>query len=450
MKATFWAGVLLLLIGAPAILFFLSSPVKIDLQPVPAVVGPATRFDVKVTGAHGARIVQVSLDQGSAHAQAGLQREANYFTFWRAKQPPASFPISIGADPKLGFRGGPAKLTVQATANNLRGQTTMRVFDVAINLDPPSVSTTSQRIYITQGGAGLVTFKVSGYWTEAGVRIGNYRFRSFPMPGSKSPAERFCLFAWPWDVPASERALVYASNPAGATATADFAYSVKPKQWRRRQIALDDKFVAKALGELDPQGSGDPIERFLRINRQMRVENNRTLAGLRLQTVEQFLWPPPFKQMSNTQVEALFADIRTYAYQGKAIDQQTHLGFDLSRVARSPVEAANDGKVVFAGFLGIYGNCVVVDHGYGLQSIYAHMSEIAVKPGDSVKRDQTLGRTGATGLAAGDHLHFSMQIDGVQVNPLEWWDLHWIQDRILSGLPAGAGPSAARPKESKP
>jgi murein DD-endopeptidase MepM/ murein hydrolase activator NlpD len=442
-KTTFWAGVLLFLIGTPAILFFLSAPVAIDVQPAPAAIGPASQFTVKVSGPHGARVVQVSLAQGEAQTQAGLQRESNLWMFWRSKQAPATYPIGIGANPKLGFKGGPAKLTVQATSNDLRGQTTVRVFDVTINLDPPRVTADGEQHYITQGGAGLVTFKVTGYWTEAGVSIGKYRFRSFPVPGAKSPDDRFCLFAWPWDVPATEQAVVYASNPAGATATAPFWQKVKPEQWRQRRIALDDKFISKALGELDQQGSGDPVERFLRINRQMRVENNRTLAGLRLQTAEKFLWTPPFKQMTNTQVEAQFADIRTYTYSGKAIDQQTHLGFDLSRVARSPVEAANDGQVVFAGFLGIYGNCVVVDHGYGLQSIYAHMSEVSVKPGDAVKRDQPLGRTGATGLAAGDHLHFSMQIDGVQSNPIEWWDAKWIENRILSKLPSSTVPAAA-------
>jgi murein DD-endopeptidase MepM/ murein hydrolase activator NlpD len=96
------------------------------------------------------------------------------------------------------------------------------------------------------------------------------------------------------------------------------------------------------------------------------------------------------------------------------------------------VPAANDGRVVLADKLGIYGNCVVVDHGYGLQSIYGHLSEFAVKAGDTVKKGQSLGRSGSTGLAGGDHLHFSMQVDGVQVNPIEWWDEHWIKDRILS------------------
>jgi murein DD-endopeptidase MepM/ murein hydrolase activator NlpD len=442
-KTTLLAGALLVLIGVPAVLFYLSAPAVIDVSPAPSVIGPSTQFGVNVASPHGIRVLQVSLDQGAAHTQAGLQREAVWLTFWRTKQPPAVYPVKIGADPKLGFKGGPAKLTIQAVANNLRGKVTARVYDVTINLDPPSVSASDELLYINQGGSALVRFRVSGYWTESGVKVGKYRFRSYQVPGSASPGDRFCLFAWPWDVAVSEQAAVYASNPAGAQASAVFRYQVSPRAWRRRSLPLDDRFISKAVGELDPGGSGAPIERFLRINRQMRDENNRTLAGMRLQTTEQFLWTPPFKQMLNTQVEALFADIRSYMYAGKKIDEQTHLGFDLSRVARAPVEAANSGKVVFAGPLGIYGNCVVIDHGYGLQSIYAHLSEITVKPGEMVKRDQIFGRTGATGLAAGDHLHFSMQIDGVQVNPIEWWDAEWIQNRILSQLPANAVPPAA-------
>jgi murein DD-endopeptidase MepM/ murein hydrolase activator NlpD len=111
-----------------------------------------------------------------------------------------------------------------------------------------------------------------------------------------------------------------------------------------------------------------------------------------------------------------------------------HLGFDLSVTQHVAVAAANDGQVVYAADLGIYGNCVVLDHGYGLQSIYGHLSEIGVKPGDMVKKGQALGRSGSTGLAGGDHLHYSMQVDGVQVNPVEWWDDHWIHDRIRSKL----------------
>ena len=132
-------------------------------------------------------------------------------------------------------------------------------------------------------------------------------------------------------------------------------------------------------------------------------------------------------------------------YNGKDVDQQTHLGFDLAVTARVPILAANDGRVVHSGWLGIYGNCVVIDHGLGVSSLYGHMSSIDVKVGDSVTKGQTLGRSGMTGLAAGDHLHFTMLVGGHPVNPVEWWDPHWMQDRVERKLMEENGATNAAP-----
>ena len=116
-------------------------------------------------------------------------------------------------------------------------------------------------------------------------------------------------------------------------------------------------------------------------------------------------------QLGNSQVEASFADHRTYLYSGKEVDQQVHLGFDLAVTAGVPVAAANAGKVLHAAWLGIYGNCVIVDHGMGVASLYGHLSSIDVKVGDTVTKGQALGRSGMTGLAGGDHLHFTMLVE---------------------------------------
>src|SRR5207344_251762 len=137
-----------------------------------------------------------------------------------------------------------------------------------------------------------------------------------------------------------------------------------------------------------------------------------------------------FHPFTNSAVEAAFADHRTYMYGGKEVDRQTHLGFDLARVVNSPVVAPNKGKVMHAGPLGIYGNCVILDHGMGVQSLYGHLSSFQVREGEEVHKGQTLGLTGQTGMAGGDHLHFSMMVDGQFVNATEWWDPHWIQDRV--------------------
>jgi murein DD-endopeptidase MepM/ murein hydrolase activator NlpD len=272
---------------------------------------------------------------------------------------------------------------------------------------------------------------LSGYWTDAGVRAGPYSFRTWPLAGSKT--ERFSLFAFPWDLPADTMPFFFAKNP-GAESKATFWYKVFPKKFRSRDLEIDDKFLEKVVTQIDPMGSGDLLPRFLKINGELRKKNNQTLADLRLKTADHFLWKDAFLQLANSKVESQFADKRSYIYKGKKVDEQVHLGFDLSVTQHVAVSSANDGKVVYADDLGIYGNCVVVDHGYGLQSIYGHLSELGVKPGDMVKKGQSLGKSGSTGLAGGDHLHFSMQVDGVQINPVEWWDEHWIKDRVRSKL----------------
>jgi murein DD-endopeptidase MepM/ murein hydrolase activator NlpD len=428
--------VIALALGAPLLLLLLSTSPAVTVESPLRVIGMEAPVAVRVTSPHGVRRVSAELEQdGNRYRVFEAARPARRFAFLRHHEAPAEFRFTVGKKSAPALHDGKARLLVEAQANDFRAATAAAALDIEVNTKAPQVTADGFQHYINQGGAELVTFTVSGYWTEAGVRVGPYTFRSFPMPG-RPAGERFAIFAFPWDVPADTVPVVYASNPSGAQAVAHFWCKVFPKKFRSRDLQLSDAFLDKVVEEMDPNGSGDKLARFLKINGEMRRQNNQTLRDLRLKTADRMLWSGPFWRYGQTESE--FADHRTYVYKGKVVDHQTHLGFDLADLQRAPVVAANDGTVVFAGRLGIYGNCIVVDHGYGLQSVYGHLSQIAVKPGESVKRGQEMGRSGATGLAGGDHLHFSMQIDGVQITPVEWWDEHWIHDRILSRLPAKA------------
>jgi murein DD-endopeptidase MepM/ murein hydrolase activator NlpD len=236
---------------------------------------------------------------------------------------------------------------------------------------------------------------------------------------------------------------VFARDAAGNTARADFDSRTFPKPFKKSRIQLDDRFLDRVVpaileGTTEVKPEGDTLEKFLVINGELRKKNAAKIASFAKQTSPEMLWDGVvFHPFTNSAVESAFADARTYVYKGKDVDQQTHLGFDLASIAGNPVVAANRGKVLFAEELGIYGNCVIIDHGMGVQSLYGHLSSIAVKAGDMVEKEQTLGRSGMTGLAGGDHLHFTMLVNGQMVNPVEWWDPHWIQDRILLKLQMG-------------
>ena len=183
----------------------------------------------------------------------------------------------------------------------------------------------------------------------------------------------------------------------------------------------------------------DLVASFLRINGDLRRQNSKTIAEQAEETSRELLWTDAFQALGNASVEAGFADNRTYFYQGKEIDRQVHLGFDLAVTQRISILAANTGVVLYAADLGIYGNCVIVDHGLGVQSLYAHLSSIDVKAGDRVEKGHALGRSGMTGLAGGDHLHFTMLVNGHPVNPVEWWDSKWMQDRVLRKIAEAGG-----------
>jgi len=425
---------LIALIATPiGTLYVLSSHTKVEFAPQPKAIGGNTPITVHVANPHGLRRFTAILEQNGARATIfETKTPPDRIKFWLAQFPDHDIHFDAGSQQDQNLKEGKARLVIEAQSNDLRATTDTIATDVDVVLRPPSVTADGFQHYINQGGSEMVLLTPSGYWTEAGVRVGNDTYRSFPVAGSTT--QRLSLFAYPWDMPLNTVPIVYVKNSAGTEATARFWFKVFPKKFRKRDLPIDDKFLDKVVNQIDPGGTGDLLARFLKINGEMRRANNKTLADLRFKTAEKFLWTEPFLQLANSKVESEFADVRSYIYKGKKVDQQVHLGFDLAVTAHTPVLASNDGKVVWAALLGIYGNCIVVDHGYGLQSIYGHLSSIAVKEGDMVKRGQEMGKSGSTGLAGGDHLHYSMQVEGVEVNPVEWWDAHWIKDHVQDRL----------------
>jgi murein DD-endopeptidase MepM/ murein hydrolase activator NlpD len=297
---------------------------------------------------------------------------------------------------------------------------------------------------VNQGGCDMVVYRVGPSAIESGVVVGETFFPGFPLPGATDARTRFAIFAFPYDAPASTQARLRARDEAANETLANFHLRVSRKAFRSRSLAVDDGFLDKVVPEILSQSpllqdQGDLLKNYLAINGDLRKANNASLAALAGQSQTRFLWSRPFQQLGGSKVEASFADRRTYTYKGRDVDRQDHLGYDLASTANASVSASNDGVVALAEYFGIYGNTVVLDHGYGLLSLYGHLSSFDVKAGDEVKRGQSLGRTGATGLAGGDHLHYSMILHSVQVDPKEWWDPHWIEDRITAKLAQFSG-----------
>ncbi|MBV9075377.1 MAG: M23 family metallopeptidase [Acidobacteria bacterium] len=422
---------LFLIVLAVILLVAFSTTPAINVPASVKVIGQATPITVTISDPHGVRRASAYLEQNDQrYTLVTVERTSRRFR-WARNEPEKTLQFTAGSRSLPQLKDGPARLIVEATSNDFRGKTAEAVRDVTVATRPVTLSVDSDQHYLYVGMADLVTYTVSGSATSSGVRVADESFRGWPMPSGK-PGD-FSLFAFGWNIPTNTVPVVYATGPGGdeahGTMTVVFPKREQPR-YRVRDLQIDDKFMQKVVDELDPNGSGDLVARFVRINSEMRKANNETLASLKNKTEPKFLWSQPFQQQPNTKVEANFADLRNYIYHGQKIDQQTHLGYDLSSTSHVGVQASNDGRIVYAAPLGIYGNCIVVDHGYGLQTIYGHLSEIDVHEGDMVKRGQVMGKSGTTGMAGGDHIHFSMQLEGIQIDPKEWWDAHWIKDHI--------------------
>ena len=418
---------LLLVVAVFGFVWFSGKTVQLTLpKPVVAVGGEAP-ITVNAVGAHGLKSFNASIEQGDTSQTVFTDAS-------RSKQRSRTYAFPVGKKEAAFLKEGPAKLIFAAKSNDFRGHTTKITKTVQVVLHPPTIVADGRQHYINQGGSELVMLDLGGSWTDAGVRVGPYVSDTFPMPGQPdTSSHRFSLFAYPWDVKPDTVPIAFVKNAAGTEVTTTFWTKIFPKKFRTSNIQLNDRNLQKVVGELDPDGTGTLVERFVKLNSDLRKANTATIYALRTHTVNRMLWSGPFIPIKGAR-ESYFADRRSYFYQGRKVDEQVHLGYDLAQTTNMSVTAANSGKVIYADRLGIYGNCVIIDHGYSLQTLYGHMSKIDVKVGDSVQKEQHIGVSGATGMAFGDHVHFSMLVQGIQIDPKEWWDEHWIHDRILSKL----------------
>jgi murein DD-endopeptidase MepM/ murein hydrolase activator NlpD len=367
-------------------------------------------------------------------------------------------PIGKLSVPEL--RSGTARIVVSATRPsflNLRTLAATASKDVQVRLEPPAIAVLSTHHYVNLGGSEMVVYRATPPDVYSGVRVGDVEYPGFPASGAgvsgADPAVRVAFFALLYNQDLKTRIVAFARDEAGNEATSSFIDNVFPKPQKRSRIELDDRFVGRVVPEIlehspelkmaPPAPGDDLITPFLAINGELRRANAAAIAALAKKTSASKLWSGPFTQLGNSKVEAAFADHRTYVYKGKEVDQQVHLGFDLAVTSRVPIVSANAGTVLNASWLGIYGNCVIVDHGMGVQSLYGHLSSFDVKVGDTVTKGQTVGRSGMTGLAGGDHLHFTMLVNGQMVNPVEWWDPHWIDDRVQRKLGEAGAPASS-------
>jgi murein DD-endopeptidase MepM/ murein hydrolase activator NlpD len=315
----------------------------------------------------------------------------------------------------------------------LSGNQTQVDIPVRIDRRPPRISVATGLTYSRRGGSGVVAYSIGEPVVRDGVEVGGTFF-----PGFAWGDGRVAVYAIPTDAPPNPEIRVVAEDEAGNVARAAWAVVVKEIPLPTAQVTLPESFLTDKVPDLagaEGIDVSDPEQAFAQINTEVRQRNEARIREALAEPVADKLWDGAFEQWANSKVTSRFAEQRTYFVGGRSNSQATHYGYDLAATQAAPVTAAAAGKVAHAGEIGIYGNCVIIDHGLGVATLYGHLSSLDVSAGDSVTKGQSLGRSGATGLAGGDHLHFAVLVSGVYVDPLEWWDPEWMAKNVDARLP---------------
>jgi murein DD-endopeptidase MepM/ murein hydrolase activator NlpD len=421
------------------------------LEPQQEVVGRhvAWNFTAQANGYPGLRRIEILLVAGGRKYQV-----------WEETFPPVSWigsrvgerQLKIEVDlAKSGVPEGPAHLEVYAEtyAWYVLGPSEDPVAETSVTVDltAPAVELLTTQHNIRLGGSSVALFRLAEDAVEAEVGVADYLFPAV-RGYFADPRIAVAVFAVPQDLSTDARPIVRAIDAAGNRQEIELPTYIRGRQFEERTLDISDDFLRRKVPPLltanNMPPADDLVEGYLRVNRDLRRDSEKRLRTATATSAPRPLWDGVFHRQSRAAPMSSFGDRRTYTYGGEKIDRQVHLGFDLASLARASVEATQNGVVVLAEPLGIYGNTVVLDHGLGVFSLYGHLSTIAVKPGQSVGIAEILGQSGETGLAGGDHLHFSIIVRGSHVDPIEWWDPQWMRDHVTSKLemfPAGEVPA---------
>ena len=338
--------------------------------------------------------------------------------------------------------------------NMMSGNSVTKTIELYVDYKRPNVNILSNSRMINQGGSALVVFQAEDEnMDKLYIKANGNTFKAQPY---KKEGYYAALLAWPF-TDDTFSAKIIAIDKAKNKRVTEIPFYHKNPRYKKSTIKATDKFIDGKITDLassDPEYAdiSDKLEKLKAINETMRLSNEAMIHGLSKVVSDEMLdsWKiKKFYPLKNGQKVASYGDHRYYYYETKdnVVSESYHVGYDLASTSMADVKVSNAGKVVYADDNGIYGNMPMIDHGLGLYTLYGHCSQLLVSEGDEVHAGQVIAKTGKTGLALGDHLHFGMVIQGIEVRPVEWFDKNWIKkfiDNVFKTADAIISPAAAK------
>lgn len=318
----------------------------------------------------------------------------------------------------------------------LHGNSVKISFRLLVDKQRPKLNIIANSYKISKGGSALVIFKLEDKNLDEFYIQSNSEKRFYPQPFYKD-GYFISLLAWPIKND-NFKATVVAKDKAGNITKSYIPLYLKNRKYRVSNIKISDRFLKGKVAELaeifeETQGVDSSFEQFKIINEDVRAKNEALIHKLSSQITDTKIDTFHINKMyplKNAKVVASFGDHRKYSYKGEYLSESYHLGLDLASNAMAKIKPQNAGEIVFADFNGLYGNMPMISHGLGLYTIYGHCSTIKVSRGDVVTKQEVIANTGKSGYAMGDHLHFGVLVQGIEVRPQEWMDKRWIKLNI--------------------
>lgn len=336
---------------------------------------------------------------------------------------------------------------IEVTDNSLwnffQGNQSFKKLELNIDRKRPTARVISNSYNIRRGGSAVVVVEVNDENLEEKYISFNEKYNFELIPFLK---EGFyaAIIAWPIEIEFDdfERVNLVAIDKANNKTITKVPLYIKDLKIKTDRLKISDNFINKVsipvLKMSDMTIPDSSVEVFIKQNNILRDKNVNVIKTESVKNMSKDMVTRydfnAFKRLKNSKTFAGFAEKREYYYEGDLIDRAWHLGMDWASIKHADIKVSNRGKVIYNDYLGIYGNTIIIDHKLGLQTLYAHTSKFKVQKDDIVKPNQKIALTGSTGAVFGDHLHFGVLVQGIEVNPLEWMDKSWIKTRITNIL----------------
>jgi len=325
--------------------------------------------------------------------------------------------------------------------NFFNGNKTVEKFDLIIDRNRPIANVIRNSYNIRKGGSAAVVVEVKDKNLHDFYISFNEKYRFELIPYLKENYY-MAIIAWPVDIEDFERVNLIAVDKAKNVTITKVPLYIKDLAIKKDDIKISENFINKVsvpvLQQSNMEVPSSNTDIFVKQNRELRKMNVDKIREVSLERMSKQMVNSfditSFKRLRNSKTFAGFAERRNYFYDNQKIDEAWHLGMDWASIKHADITISNSGNVIFSEYLGIYGNTLIVDHSFGLQTLYAHTSKFLVNEGESLRAGEKIALTGNTGAVFGDHLHFGVLVQGLEVNPIEWMDKNWIKTRITDIL----------------